>query len=159
SSPCRGAGSLTVLPFSGRQRDIDGEVWAHPPSIGCDEFQATPTAGPLTALLSADYTNVAVGFPVNFSASILGRATANRFEDGTGAVINNQTCQPFFQAAWNAPGDYLVTFTAYNDDFPAGMSATVTVHVISQPIHYVALISTNPLAPYFTWQTAATNIN
>src|SRR5262249_43716926 len=46
----------------------------------------------------------------------------------------------------------------YNESNPGGISATVMVHVVQQPIHYVALTSRSPLPPYVSWTTAATNI-
>jgi hypothetical protein len=47
---------------------------------------------------------------------------------------------------------------AYNNSNPTGIYATTVVHVVAQPIHYVDLTSTNPVPPYSTWQSAATNI-
>src|SRR3974390_1230212 len=58
SSPCRAAGSSAYA--SGLE--IDGEPWAHPPSIGCDEYPSGSLTGALSVAILADYTNVAVGF-------------------------------------------------------------------------------------------------
>ena len=51
-----------------------------------------------------------------------------------------------------------MSLTAFNPGNPGGISATVTVHVVTQAIHYVSQTGTNPTPPYFSWDTAATNI-
>ncbi|HOX57082.1 MAG TPA: choice-of-anchor Q domain-containing protein [Candidatus Paceibacterota bacterium] len=150
-SPCRGAGSATYA--SGR--DIDGEPWADPPSLGCDEFWSGAVTGALTTAIVAAYTNVAVGFSVDFQAMIGGRADASSWDFGSGLVISNR---PYASHAWTAPGDFPVVLRAYNESYPAGVAATVAVHVASQPIHYVALESASPEPPYTSWAKAATNI-
>jgi hypothetical protein len=59
---------------------------------------------------------------------------------------------------WAAVGAYPVVLTAFNDSNPGGVSATVTVHVVEQVVHYVAAGSTNATWPYTNWATAAVNI-
>jgi hypothetical protein len=150
-SPCRGAGSVNYA--SGK--DIDGEAWANPPSIGCDEFYAATAGGRLGVKIQADNTNVATGYAVNFSSSITGVAGANCWNFGDGTSSSNR---PYASHAWSATGSYPVVFSVYNNSNPGGISATVTVHVVTQPVHYVAVNSAAPLVPYGSWAHAATNI-
>jgi hypothetical protein len=151
ASPCRGAGSTDYVTGV----DIDGEAWASPPSMGCDEYYSGAT-GPLSVFIHADYTNVAAGFPVNFTAQINGHASSSHWDFGDGIGVDNQ---PLFAShSWAAAGEYPVLLTAYNDSNPGGVSATVTVSVVIQPVHYVVLDNPNPVAPFTSWDTAATNI-
>jgi PKD repeat protein len=151
-SPCLGAGSTNYSSGS----DIDGEAWANPPAIGCDEyFGLTPSSGALTVTAGADFTNVVSGVVVSFSAQILGHAGSSRWDFADGTVTTNAL---FAAHSWNVLGDYPVTLTAYNGSNPAGVSATVTVHVVALTTNYVSLANVNPVAPYLTWDTAATNI-
>ena len=150
-SPCRGAGSAAYATGT----DIDGEPWGSPPSIGCDECHAGAVTGPLSVAISAAYTNVAVGFPVGLTAMVEGRTTMSIWEFGDGGVALDR---PYETHAWAEPGDYVVALWAFNDSYPEGVSAAVTVHVVVQPVHYVTAGSSNPAPPYTSWTTAATNI-
>ena len=96
-----------------------------------------------------------MGLAVNFTASIDGRVTASRWAFGDGTVVINQ---PATSHSWAMAGDYSVVLQAFNETDPDGISATVTVHVVAQPVHYVALDSAHPTAPYASWATAANNI-
>jgi len=150
-SPCRAAGSAAYT--SGV--DIDGEPWASPPSIGCDEYWSGSITGSLSVTIIASHTNVATGFPVELSASIEGHAAANAWDFGDGTVVSNQV---YVSHAWTTPGDYLVVFRVYNESWPGGISATAMIHVVAPSVHYVSAGGTNPIAPYLSWATAATNI-
>ena len=110
--------------------------------------------GPLVVGLSAAYTNVGMGYAVAFTAQIQGRTTASRWEFGDGTVVSNR---PYASHAWVAVGDYVVVLRAFNEDQPAGVTATLVVRV-TVPVHYVSAMGLNPVAPYVTWATAATNI-
>jgi hypothetical protein len=92
---------------------------------------------------------------VSLTALIEGRTTQSVWDFGDGVVVSNR---PYASHAWAAPGDYAVALRAYNEVNVAGVSATVTIHVITQPVLYVAASSPNPRPPYASWATAATNI-
>jgi hypothetical protein len=150
-SPCRGAGSAAYATGT----DIDGEPWGNPPSIGCDEYHVGAVTGPLTVGLVASYTNVAVGFVVSLTALIEGRTTQSVWDFGDGVVVSNR---PYASHAWAAGGDYAVVLRAYNESLPTAVSATGTVHVVGQPVYYVASASPDPQPPYTSWSTAARTI-
>jgi hypothetical protein len=151
NSPCRGAG----LAAGTTGTDIDGEPWANPPSMGCDEYYAGAVTGPLNVAIVAAFTNVAVGSQVPFTAVIDGRASASVWDFGDGVIVSNR---PYASHAWTVPGDYVVVLRAYNDSQPAGVAAVVALHVPTKLMHYVAALSTNPVPPFTSWTTAATNI-
>ncbi len=151
TSPCRGTGTIPCT----SDTDNDGEVWANPPSIGCDEYHIGAVTGPLSADIMATFTNVAVNYPVSLTARIEGRATRSEWELGDGSVATN--C-PYASHAWTTPGEYSVVLRAYNESFPQGVRASVTIRVQEQPVHYVAAESTAPEPPYASWSVAAANI-
>jgi hypothetical protein len=149
-SSCRGAGSAAYA----TGLDLDGEPWANPPSIGCDEYWSGSQTGGLSVAIVAAYTNVAVGFGVDFQAMIEGSGSASSWDFGDGNVVSNR---PYALHAWAAAGVYVVELRAYNESHPTGVAAPVTVHVVQEE-HYVALTSINPVPPYSSWATAATSI-
>jgi hypothetical protein len=149
SSPCISAGSTTYT----NGVDIDGEAWANPPSIGCDEYHPGNITGPLSVSIQADNTSAGTGFIVNFTAQITGRTSANRWNFGDGTVVSNRA---IVAHSWSAPGNYLVTLNAYNESFPSGVTATQTVSIVEQ--YYVDVNNSSPTQPFTTWATAATSI-
>jgi len=149
-SACRGAGNAAYA--SGV--DIDGEHWADPPSIGCDEYWSGSVTGELSVAMLESYTNFAVGFSVNFQASIGAHPSSSSWDFGDGVVVSNQ---PYTSHSWTSAGDYEVVLRAYNESYPAGVTATSMVHVVGTDYH-VSLDSLSPVPPYDSWATAATNI-
>jgi PKD repeat protein len=150
NSPCRGAGNAAYATGP----DIDGEPWANPPSIGCDE----PTTGALTGAVSiaiqATYSNVVPGFAVQFTGHLDGRVSASRWEFGDGTILSNRL---YASHSWTTTGDYSVVLRAFNESNPNGISEALMIHVV-EGVVYVALDNPNPVPPYSSWITAATNI-
>jgi hypothetical protein len=105
--------------------------------------------------LEATFTNVVVGYPVGLTALIEGAPSMCAWDFGNGETLTNGSSTTH---AWNAPGDYVAAIRAYGENDMEGVSATVTVHVVTQPTYYVAVGNTNPVPPYTSWATAATNI-
>lgn len=150
-SPCIGRGSSTYA--SGC--DIDGQAWLNPPSMGCDERMPGSITGALNVSAWAAYTNVVAGYTLPFRADISGNPTASAWLWGDGLITSNQ---PFATHAFASTGIYEVVLMAYNESVPLGVSATVTVRVAEQMIHYVKISNLSAAAPYTSWATAATNI-
>jgi hypothetical protein len=180
TSPCRGAGSAL---YAGGT-DLDGEPWANPPSMGCDEVVVANLIGPLSVVLIASQTNLLVTppdlFPLPrpglFQGIITGRAASVAWLFGDGLTITNSGATRSYY--WTNSGDYTVTFTAYNNDNPGGVSTNTVVHVLPPnvpqlqspvlltngiqfqfagqfSVNYTVQYATN-LAPPVTWQTLQT---
>lgn len=151
ASPCRGAGS--ALYASGI--DLDGEAWANPPSMGCDEVVVTNLVGPLAVSLQASQTNGLLNHSLSFTGSITGRASGLAWLFGPGTAVTNSG--PDMAYAWTNAGNYTVTFTAYNNDNPAGVSASTVVEVLplTVPELQQAAMQTNGFQFQFTGQTSA----
>src|SRR4029453_18700972 len=110
-SPCRQAGNAGYA----TSRDIDGEGWGNPPSIGCDEYYGGGVTGALSVRIIAALTNVAVGFPVKLTAQIEGRTMASVWDFGDGITVSNQ---PYTSHAWGEAGDYAVVLRVYSASHP-----------------------------------------
>jgi hypothetical protein len=180
TSPCRGAGS--ALYASGT--DLDDELWANPPSMGCDEVVVSNLVGPLSVNLLANQTNLLVSQPDLFSLPhidwfqgfITGRASSVAWSFGDGPTITNSGATRSHY--WTNSGDYTVNFTAYNNDNPGGVSTNIVVHVLLPDMpqlqlpalltngfqfqfpgqsnaNYTIQYATN-LTPPVTWQTLQT---
>jgi hypothetical protein len=154
NSPCINSGNnayqTSSADLDGNPRVVGGFV-----DIGAYEYQAAAPV-PLSLDVQASYTHVSTGTVVTFTGQIVGNADSTHWDFDDGTVISNQL--PTVTHSWNAPGDYDVVLWGYNTSYPNGVSASVTIHVLEHPVHYVAQTGTNPIAPYLTWDTAATNI-
>jgi hypothetical protein len=171
-SPCRGAGSPTNVAGS----DLDGNDWANPPSIGCDEVVTNDFSGPLAVGVTAAWNEVPVGRNMLLTGQIAGRAAGLQWCFGDGPALTNASYLAWH--AWTNAGDYVVTFTAWNNDNPSGVSTNLLVHVVplappllsaanwsvtnfgfqfscQAGVSYVVEKATN-LAPPITWRTVQT---
>ena len=152
NSPCINAGTAAALgtDLDGNPRVVGGFV-----DLGAYEYQgASPV--PVFPGLQANYTGVSTGIVVGFTGQVAGHATETQWTFGDGTAVSNQL--PSVAHSWAVPGDYTVALWAYNASDTNGVSAAVTIHVLANPVHYVSPNSPNPLAPYLSWNTAATNL-
>ena len=152
TSPCIDAGNNSYVTldadFDGNPRIVGASV-----DVGAFEFHKTT---PLHPSIQVTFTNIATGYGLSLASSVqVGEvAVTSSWNFGDGTVVSNQTQVVH---AWSAPGDYLVTYTAFNDSNPSGVYITQAIHVVAAN-YYVALDSSNPVYPYLSWNTAASNI-
>ena len=152
TSPCVGAGS----PLYATGTDLDGEPWANPPSIGCDEVILTNLVGPLSVGLVAYETNLLVNHFAYFHGSLTGLVSRVTWSFGDGPTVTNQGVNIFHM--WTNSGDYDVSFTAYNYDHPIGVSTNVSVHVdpVFSPLLQSPAMTTNGFEFQFMGQDGVT---
>jgi hypothetical protein len=138
SSPCRGRGSPLVTYGT----DIDGDAWLNPPSMGCDEYQASSVVGPLLVSLSQHWPDSTVGQRHDFFATYSGRISGYEFAFGDGPPATNGLNSHI----WTNSGDYVVRFSVFNTDHPNGVSTNLSVHVypfITQQFSSAGFVGTN----------------
>ena len=149
-SPCRGGGSKTYALGT----DLDGDPWLDPPSMGCDEYIFSSATGALEVAISAQYTQVVAGFEVEFIGEVVGRSTHSVWSFGDGTVVGNRR---YVSHKWDGPGTYVVELRTFNATHVDGVSATTLVDVLGAE-YYVKAGHTNAVAPYDSWDTAASTI-
>jgi uncharacterized membrane protein YoaK (UPF0700 family) len=147
TSPCIGAGTNLVT-----GTDIFGNAWSNPPSVGCAEY----TPAPVVTQPSIVLTGNPVGFAVNVAAAGPLPLSFEWFKDGV-LLQDNE----LFSATQTT--NLIASGVSFADDgdyqFVASNAFGVTTSAVANlTIHCVDEAGTNPVAPYLTWGTAATNI-
>ena len=125
TSPCIGAAS----PVYASGTDIDGEPWQNPPSMGCKEFYPADFVGLLAVRLYSLWPAVVAGGQVFLWAQLDGAASRVAWDFGDGTQLTNAS-QLVDWHGWTNAGNYVVTFTAYNQDNPNGVSTTLPMQVL-----------------------------
>jgi hypothetical protein len=144
--------------------------------MGCDQYVEADNTGPLVLDITLGVSGSVIVEDRNTSiyATLNGRASSAVLDFGDGTAITNMSLVLMYHA-WTNPGDYTITFTAYNLDHPAGVSKSVGVTVIpllsptisntawttngfslgfqSQPGVLYTLQQTTNLAPPAVWTT------
>jgi hypothetical protein len=148
TSPCLGAGTNVVL-----GTDIDGQPWANPPAIGCDEWQ------PAAVVAGQPYFQVVPGNrSLSFHGAAAGQEPFTWYWSKDGAVV--QDGLHYFSSStsnlvvnrFDAADAGCYQFVVSN---AFGMASSKATQVV---IHCADVNATNPMAPYANWATAATNI-
>ena len=149
TSPCLGAGNASVVTGT----DIDGQPWDNPPAIGCDEWQPAPVVA------------VQPGFQINspahgltFNVVVAGQSPFSFFWSKDGAPIQDD-------GHYSSSGTANLVVNHFGPDdaghyqvVVTNAFGTVTSAVAQAVIHAVDAAGINPVPPYSTWATAATNI-
>jgi hypothetical protein len=148
SSPCVGAGSAAYA----TGYDLDGEAWNTPPSMGCSEVVLGNLTGPLSVSIQSLSTNVLVNREGFYSARITGRAAWGQWSFGDDVTVSNTGNGAIH--AWTNAGNYTVTYTAFNNDYPQGVTGSLPVVVVQPalPQLQIAMLTTNGIQFEFAGQ-------
>jgi hypothetical protein len=95
-SPCRGAGSSDYATGT----DIDGEAWANPPSIGCDEPSGNLPRGDLSVGIVNEVNPAVTDYTIGFFGRVEGNASMHVWDFGDGSRATNSL---FVEHEWNSP--------------------------------------------------------
>lgn len=147
-SPCIGAG---VAPAPGV--DIFGMTWSNPPSVGCAEWQSSPLVTKPRVTVTGNPAGFTVG---NAIVGGVGPFTYSWLKGGAplqdnGHFLNTQSSNLVVSGVMLSDADsyQLVVSNSY------GMTTSAVASVV---IHCVNAAGGNPVTPYTSWDTAATNI-
>ncbi len=149
-SPCIAAGN----PLYSAGADIDGEHWANPPCLGCDQVTDAPKTGDLVLAISLDYNQAAPGFTLSCKGVVQGTPAGCVWDFGNGVRVSNTLVT---SCAWPQTGTYPVIYHAWNHTHPAGVAVTSMVEIIDEQ-RYVAAQNPNAALPYNSWSNAASQI-
>jgi hypothetical protein len=154
-SPLRGKGSFQFA--SGV--DNDGEPWANPPSIGCDEVVDANLIGPLSVSIFTVTNASSLTGLVNrrqfLWGLITGRIARIDWSFGDGTVLTNTGSS--VSHVWTNVGDYALTCTVFNQEHPEGVAASVPVQILPlmHPVLDAAVFSNGALLFEFSAQEGA----
>lgn len=111
--------------------------------MGWDEVVEANLVGPLAVSIGQSLAPRLVNRTLPFWGHINGRASHCNWSFGDGIVLTNAS--PNTAHAWTNAGDYTVTFTAFNNDFPDGVSTNLLVQIapLAQPRLQSPAISNN----------------
>jgi hypothetical protein len=125
--------------------------------MGCHEVVQSDLVGPLSVQVASFSTNLIVNQLGGYSAIITGRAAWVKWAFGDGVTVSNTGASAIH--SWTNAGNYTVTFTAYNNDNPAGVSASqlVTVQQPVAPQLTLPVLTTNGIQFQFNGQTNPDN--
>ena len=148
ASPCIGAGTNVVI-----GTDIFGQAWANPPSIGCAEYNPSPTVSQPQVTLTGEPAgfqigNVALGGQPPFAFIWLENGVPLQ-NNGQFSSTQSSNLVATGVSLADAGNYQLVVSNAF------GMATSTVAQLV---IHAVDAAGLNPEPPFLTWDTAATNI-
>ena len=150
-SPCRGAGNaLYAIGY-----DLDDELFANPPAIGCDEIVVADLTGPLSVGFVNPQVQILANHLTAFRSHLQGLASELEWSFGDGSVATNFGSVAYHN--WTNAGTYTMTLSAYNLDNPSGVSSNVIVVVnplLSPSLESAGVVS-NSFQFSFTGQNMA----